>query len=328
MFVDEAVIEIEAGHGGKGSSSFRREKYVPKGGPDGGDGGDGGSVYVVVKDNLHGLANVKAKRHFKAENGEPGHGKKQHGKNGQDIVIEVPPGTIIVDQSTGDELVDLKDQPDRFKIAKGGKGGLGNVHFASSTNRAPREFTPGTKGEQKKLYLVVKHLADIGLIGLPNAGKSTLLTTLTASRSEIGNYPFTTLEPHLGVMDYEGRKMTIADIPGLIKGASLGKGLGHKFLKHVQRVGLLVHLVSVEDQDPEQNYREIRQELIDFDPNLAQVTELVVISKIDLVDSEQLHKLRSQLRDLGIGSIVEISAKDQLGIGQLKEAINSLTESL
>lgn len=327
MFVDEAEIEVKAGSGGNGSASFRREKYIPKGGPDGGDGGNGGSIFISVKENLHGLANAKAKRLFKAGNGEPGRSKKQHGKNGEDLTIEVPPGTVVFDKETRELLVDLKNSSEPIKIASGGKGGLGNVHFASSTNRTPREFTEGTKGAQKKLKLIVKHMADVGLVGLPNAGKSTLLGVLTAARPEVGNYPFTTLEPHLGRLILDSQQLTIADIPGLIKGASKGKGLGHKFLRHIQRVKTIVHLVSSESQDPISDYEDIRRELAQFDEKILEVPEVVVISKSDLVPASQLKQTEQELTEYLKEKPLIISSKEKAGINTLKKRINSLTDS-
>lgn len=301
MFVDEATIQVKAGKGGNGSASFRREKFIPRGGPDGGDGGDGGSVYVVIKENMHGLARIQAHRAFIAEAGEGGKGKKLHGRNGESIEIEVPPGTVIHEERDGGEqlVVDLAQYTgDRFRIARGGRGGRGNVHFANSVNQAPTYAAPGVPGEVKTIHFVVQHLADVGLVGLPNAGKSTLLGRLSQAKPKVADYPFTTLEPHLGMVDIEGDRIVMADIPGIIEGASQGKGLGHKFLRHLMRTTILVHLVDAQQEDPEAAYKVIQQELAEFDPHLATLPQIVCISRIDTLSIDDKQALLQQLHHL------------------------------
>lgn len=287
MFLDEATIEVIAGKGGDGSASFRREKFIPKGGPDGGDGGKGGDVYLRVHDSIHGLTSVAAYKVFKAKPGEHGRGKKQTGAGGKDITIDVPPGTIVyqITDSGDQQLLDLSgDHPKPIRIATGGKGGLGNVHFASPTNRTPKEFTPGQYGDRKQLRLVVQRIADVGLVGLPNVGKSTLLSRISQARPKIANYPFTTLEPQLGMVEYHGNRFIVADIPGLIEGAAQGKGLGHEFLRHLARTTVLVHLLDAQSTDLERDYATVRAELEEYDQELAQKPEVIVVSRIDTLD--------------------------------------------
>jgi GTP-binding protein len=285
-FIDEVLITVRSGDGGKGCVSFRREKFIPRGGPDGGDGGKGGSVFFRATERLATLIDFKYRRLFKAKNGEPGRGRNQTGKNGKDIEIEVPPGTLVYDEGTGEQIADLVRDGQEVLILEGGKGGKGNQHFATSTNRAPRMAQPGIPGEEKRLRLSLKSLADIGLIGLPNAGKSTLLSRLTTAKPRIADYPFTTLSPNLGVMTLgEDKKLTVADIPGLVEGASEGKGLGHRFLKHIERTRLLVHVVDLTyspAQDLLEDFFVVRKELEDYHVNVAAKDQVVVINKIDL----------------------------------------------
>mgnify|MGYP005628423743 CR=1 FL=1 len=244
-FLDEAVITVQSGDGGRGCISFRKEKFIPRGGPDGGDGGDGGGVILKATNRLHTLIDFNTRKHFRAQNGAPGRGKNQSGKNGKDVLIEVPLGTLIYEYDTGGVLADLVRNGQEIVILQGGKGGRGNQHFATPTNRAPRYAQPGLPGGEIRLRLSLKYLADIGIIGLPNAGKSTLLSRLTMARPKIENYPFSTLTPNLGVMTVDDeRVLTVADIPGLIEGASRGRGLGHRFLKHVERTRILVHVID------------------------------------------------------------------------------------
>src|SRR6058998_3620415 len=258
-FVDEATIEVIAGDGGNGAVSFRREKYVPRGGPDGGDGGRGGSIYAIADRNINTLIDYRYARIHRAKPGEHGRGADQYGRGADDIVLRMPVGTMISDADTGELLADLAGNGQRALIAKGGKGGLGNLHFKSSTNRAPRQSTPGERGEQRRLCLELKLLADVGLLGMPNAGKSTLIRAISAARPRVADYPFTTLAPQLGVVRTdEGRSFVVADIPGLIEGAAEGSGLGHRFLRHLQRTRLLLHLVDFapfDDADPVQQVR-------------------------------------------------------------------------
>ncbi|MGQ9504271.1 MAG: GTPase ObgE [Thermogutta sp.] len=286
MFVDEIEIYVQGGRGGDGCLSFRREKYVPKGGPDGGDGGDGGSVILVAKEGVDSLAALAHQRHWAAENGERGGAALCHGRSGRDLIIPVPPGTLVFDADHGLLLKDLKEVGEQVIAARGGKGGKGNAAFKSPINRTPREWTPGTEGEQRRLRLELRLIADVGLVGKPNAGKSTLLSRLSRARPKIAAYPFTTRYPHLGrvILDWE-RSFVLADIPGLIEGAHRGAGLGHEFLRHIQRSGILLHLVEPEPydgSDPVSNYFAIRNELQAFDPELVKRPEIVVVTKVDL----------------------------------------------
>jgi GTPase len=285
-FLDEALITAKSGDGGRGCVSFRRERFIPKGGPDGGDGGDGGDVIVRATERLNSLLPFRYRRLFKARKGQPGKGRNQTGKNGQDVVIEVPPGTVIQNPETGEPIADLVKDNQEIVLLKGGRGGWGNQHFATSTNRAPRKAQPGLPGQEKRFRFILKTLAHIGLIGLPNTGKSTLLSRLTTARPKIGDFPFTTLIPNLGVIFFdEGKSLTLADIPGLIEGASEGRGLGHRFLKHIERTDLLLHLVDI-------TYRPQRGLLGDFDKvtgeleaystSLAKKRQIVLINKMDL----------------------------------------------
>src|SRR4051812_12416886 len=290
MFIDEAVIHVKAGDGGAGCVSFRREKYVPKGGPDGGDGGDGGSVVFLSDPNKNTLLDFAGKHHWKARSGQAGMGKKMARESGDDLVIRVPAGTIISDTEKQIRLADL-DQPNKqVIIARGGKGGRGNWHFKSSTNQAPRYAEPGTEGDERHLRLELKLIADVGLVGMPNAGKSTLLRAISAARPKVADYPFTTLDPQLGIAELPGeRRIVFADIPGLIEGAQSGAGLGHAFLKHIERTKIIVHLLDMfppDDSDPAENYRVIRKELEAFSPELAGKREVIAANKIDLSTDE------------------------------------------
>lgn len=284
--IDSAEITIMAGEGGGGLASFRREKYVPKGGPDGGDGGKGGDIYLETDTRLNNLVNFTRIRKFYAKNGMPGQSACKHGKNGLNLVIKMPIGTIVYENNGGKftKIVDLNSPDQRIRIGVGGHGGLGNTHFKSAINQAPRQFTTGIKGERKFLRLELKLLADVGLIGLPNAGKSTLLSIISNARPKIGNYPFTTIDPSQGIVEYKNVRFTVADMPGLIEGASYGKGLGLKFLKHIERTKVLVHLVSAQSDDWFKDYNIIRRELTLFSKKIIRKKELVVISKYDLVN--------------------------------------------
>src|SRR3990172_8902207 len=281
MFVDSITIEVEAGRGGDVCVSFRREKYVPRGGPDGGDGGDGGSVILVCQQGINSLVALAHRKHWKAANGQPGRGAQCHGASGDDLVIRVPPGTVVIDAEQGFVLKDLAADGDRVTVARGGKGGKGNTRFKSATHRAPRESTPGGEAEQRRLRLELKMIADVGLVGKPNAGKSTLLSRLSRARPNIAAYPFTTKYPNLGRVQIDfDRSFILADIPGLIEGAHAGAGLGHEFLRHIQRAGILVHLVEPEPldgTDPLANYRTIRDELIRYDEQLGRRPEIVAV---------------------------------------------------
>jgi GTP-binding protein len=322
-FIDEVVVVAKSGDGGKGCISFRREKYIPKGGPDGGDGGDGGDILIRATGKHQTLRHYSHRRYFRASNGQPGRGKDQKGKNGADVILETPPGTEVYDVDTGALLADLTEESQEILLIQGGKGGKGNQHFATSTNRAPRMAQPGLPGEEKNIRLSLKCLADIGLVGLPNAGKSTLISRLTKARPKIDSYPFTTISPNLGVIAFEdGRTLTIADIPGLIKGASQGRGLGHRFLKHIERTGMLLHLLDV-TYHPEQHILEdfvrLKNELAEYNAALARKAQLVLINKIDLdsPDRRDVGELQRALGEIGFESL-PISALKGDGLETLK----------
>lgn len=298
-FIDRIVIYVKGGKGGDGSASFRHEKYVPKGGPDGGDGGNGGYVFLKANPNLSTLLSVSEKKKYIAENGENGKGKKMHGRNGKDVVIDVPVGTVVKDFETGEIIADL-DKPGMVVcVARGGKGGRGNVHFKSSTMRAPKISERGFEGEERKLVLELKLLADVGLVGYPNVGKSSFISKISNARPKIANYPFTTTIPNLGVVTVNELQFVVADIPGLIKGASKGAGLGNVFLRHVERCSVIAHIVDIsgmEGRDPVQDYFDIRNELEHFSSELAQKEEIIIANKIDLISKEELEKRLEKLR--------------------------------
>ncbi len=318
MFVDRVSLYCRAGDGGDGCTSFRREAKVPRGGPDGGDGGDGGSVVVRCEPNLSNLAHIAGHRHWKGERGQHGMGSLCHGKNGKEALIVVPPGTIVRDAARGHVLRDLATPGDEVIVAKGGRGGRGNKHFATSTNQAPRDREPGGDGESREIMLELKLIADVGLLGKPNAGKSTLLARLSAAKPEIADYPFTTKYPNLGMVRFGyDRQFVLADIPGLIEGAHAGVGLGHEFLRHVERTRLLVHLVEpapTDGSDPIENYHTIREELRLYDPDLAARPEILCVSKAELPDAEAAAELLTA--ELG-RPVLRISAVTGQGIKEL-----------
>lgn len=290
-FFDEALISVSAGNGGNGAVSFRREKYIPRGGPDGGDGGRGGSILMVADRNLNTLIDYRYTRNFRAEHGENGRGADCYGKGGNDLVLHVPVGTIITDIDSGEILADLNADGISAVVAQGGTGGLGNLHFKSSTNRAPRQFTPGEPGQTRNLKLELKVIADVGLLGMPNAGKSTFIRAVSAARPKVADYPFTTLQPNLGVVRVgENQSFVVADIPGLIRGASAGAGLGHRFLKHLQRTRLLLHLIDIAPLDPSSDpvadAHAIVEELRNYDEDLFKKPRWLVLNKIDLIPVE------------------------------------------
>lgn len=302
-FVDESTIDVQAGNGGNGCISFRREKYIPKGGPDGGNGGDGGSVYLVADGGLNTLADFRHERRFRAESGENGAGRQRTGGSGEDLEIRVPVGTVVTEAETGELLGDLTEEGQRLLVARGGRGGRGNVTFKSSTNQAPRRATDGTPGEHHVLDLELKVLADVGLVGLPNAGKSTLIRAVSNATPRVADYPFTTLHPHLGVVSVgPTRSFVMADIPGLIEGAAEGAGLGHRFLKHVARSGLLLHLVELaplDGADPVERVRAIEAELERFDSSLLERPRWLVLTKSDLVpEAERRETAEAVVREL------------------------------
>ncbi len=322
MFVDEVEILVQAGRGGDGCMSFRREKFVPRGGPDGGDGGDGGSVIVRAQEAVDSLTALAHRKEWKAKNGEPGRGAQCHGASADDLVIRVPPGTLVIDAAEGFVLKDLVCSGDEVVVARGGKGGKGNVHFKSSTNRAPRQTTPGGDGAARRLRLELKLIADVGLVGKPNAGKSTLLSRLSRARPEIAPYPFTTKYPNLGRVQIDiERSFILADVPGLIEGAHAGAGLGHEFLRHIQRAGILVHLVEpapLDGSDPVANYRAIREELERFDPRLGERPEIVAVTKADLPEAAAI---REQLAAKLDRPVLLVSAVTGQGLNELIAAV-------
>ncbi|HSC81574.1 MAG TPA: GTPase ObgE [Chitinolyticbacter sp.] len=306
MFVDEADIHVKAGDGGRGCMSFRREKFVPRGGPDGGDGGKGGSVWAVADQNINTLVDYRFVKKYKAQDGESGRGADCYGAAGDEVELRFPVGTLITDAETGEVVADLTCDGERICLAKGGKGGWGNIHFKSSVNRAPRQTTPGEEGERRDLRLELKVLADVGLLGMPNAGKSTFIAAVSAARPKVADYPFTTLHPNLGVVRIdENRSFVVADIPGLIEGAADGAGLGHRFLKHLQRTGLLLHIVDLapfdEEVDPVAEARAIVDELRKYDDALHRKPRWLVLNKLDMVeDEERAARIDAFLAAMGI----------------------------
>jgi GTP-binding protein len=327
-FVDEATIRVQAGNGGHGCLSFRREKYVERGGPDGGDGGDGGSVYLVADAGMNTLADFRVARKFRAEGGQGGAGRNMTGRSGKDLDVRIPCGTVVRDIDTGELICDLTEDGQRQKVAEGGKGGLGNTRFKSSINRAPRKTTNGTHGEGRHLSLELKVLADVGLLGMPNAGKSTLISAMSEARPRIADYPFTTLHPNLGVVRVGNlQSFVMADIPGLIEGAAEGAGLGIQFLKHLQRTRLLLHIVDIapldERKDPADSVRVIAKELHSFSRELAEKPRWLVINKTDLLASDELARRREQLLAKldWQNPVFEISAATGAGTERLAQLI-------
>jgi GTPase len=332
-FVDEATLRVQAGNGGRGALSFRREKSMPFGGPDGGDGGIGGSVWLRAAEGINTLADFRNERLYKARSGEGGSGNDCFGKGGEDLYVKVPVGTQVRDADTGEDLCDMKVADQEFKVAQGGKGGWGNTRFKSSTNRAPRQFGSGLPGEKRTLSLELKVIADVGLLGLPNAGKSTLIRALSAARPKVADYPFTTLYPNLGVVYCgEHRSFVMADIPGLIEGAAEGAGLGHRFLKHLQRTGVLLHLIDMApvdpDADPVRDARAIVQELKNFSKDLGTKPRWLVINKRDLLPDREAEALAKDIaRRLRYkGPVHLISGATGRGTRELAEAIMTFLE--
>ncbi len=330
MFVDQACIEVAGGAGGNGCVSFRREKYVPRGGPDGGPGGDGGSVIFVADPSLKALNTFRFRKRFAAERGRHGEGSGRNGRSGQDLVMKVPPGTLVIDEQDQTVLADLIHEGDRVEVARGGRGGRGNASFATSTNQAPREAEEGRPGEERAVRLELKLIADVGFIGLPNAGKSTLISRISAARPKIGDYPFTTLQPNLGVVDLgQYRTLIVADIPGLIEGAHSGQGLGTKFLRHVERTRVLIHLLDAAEaagRDPLHDLQVINAELSAFSADLGAKRQVVVVNKIDaLQDEDRLGALQAHCAASGT-PLHRISAVSGEGVRDLLEAIWALVE--
>ena len=328
-FIDEAMITVQSGDGGKGCVSFRREKFIPRGGPDGGDGGKGGDIILSTTSRKRTLYHFKYQKHFKAENGSHGQGKQKTGKNGRNLTIELPLGTLVIDADTGHLIKDLVNTGETFVILKGGRGGQGNTKFKTSTHRTPRFAQPGEPGETRTLKLELKLLADVGIIGLPNAGKSTLISAISSARPKIANYPFTTLAPSLGVVQTGwSEPFVVADIPGLIKGAHQGTGLGIKFLRHIERTRILVHLIdasSIDPDDPLDQYHTINQELAMYDEKLAKKPQIVVLNKLDLSGVRKSADIfQSAVKDK---EVVFISALTGQGLEQLKSQIVQLLDS-
>ena len=317
-FLDQVKIFVKAGDGGSGSPSFRREKFIEFGGPDGGDGGKGGSVILKSERNLNTLIDYRYQQHFKAKRGEDGKGKNQTGKGGKDLFLSVPIGTQVFEEDNKTLIFDFKKEKDEFTVAIGGKGGFGNTKFKSSTNRAPRKFTKGTKGEEFWIWLQLKTIADIGIIGLPNAGKSSLLASITSANPKIANYKFTTINPNLGVAIYDDKEITLADIPGLIEGAHTGVGLGIKFLKHVERCKTLLHLIDISDDDLIKSYKQIRRELGEYSKELLRKREIIVLNKIDLLSKEDLKIKKKKFEEKLRKKIIELSTLDKKLINKIR----------
>ena len=320
-FLDQAKIYVKAGDGGSGSASFRREKFIEFGGPDGGDGGDGGSVILIAEKNLNTLIDFRFQQHFKAGRGQNGMGKKKTGKNGKDLILRVPVGTQIFEEDNNTLIEDLKIMGQKIIIAKGGRKGLGNVRFKSSTNRAPRKKTDGSEGESFWIWLQLKVIADIGIIGMPNAGKSSLLSILTKAKPKIANYPFTTLNPNLGVTSYSDKEITIADIPGLIEGAHEGTGLGDKFLRHIERCKSLIHLIDITDEDILDNYLKIRRELSKYSNSLLKKKEIIVFNKIDIINASEINEKIYFFKKKIKKNIYKISVIQNKGLVTIKKLL-------
>jgi len=320
-FLDQVKIFVKAGDGGSGSPSFRREKFIEFGGPDGGDGGKGGSIILKSERNLNTLIDFRYQQHFKAEKGGNGSGKNKTGKGGKNLVLKVPIGTQIFEEDNKTVIYDFKKKNEEFVVAVGGKGGFGNTRFKSSTNRAPKKFTKGALGEEYWIWLQLKTIADIGIIGLPNAGKSSLLASLTSANPKIANYKFTTLNPNLGVAMYDDKEITLADIPGLIEGAHTGTGLGIKFLKHIERCKTLLHLIDITEKDLIKSYKQVREELKKYSKDLLNKEELLVFNKIDLIDKDQIKKKLSIFKQEINKNAMIISTLDKKTVSYIKSKL-------
>jgi len=320
-FLDQVKIYIKAGDGGNGSPSFRREKFIEFGGPDGGDGGKGGSIILKSERNLNTLIDYRYQQHHKAERGGGGAGKNRTGRGGDNLILKVPVGTQVFEEDNKTLIYDFKNEKEEFVAANGGKGGLGNTRFKSSTNRAPRKFTKGTVGEEYVIWLQLKTIADIGIIGLPNAGKSSLLASITSATPKIANYKFTTLNPNLGVAVYDDKEITLADIPGLIEGAHTGIGLGIKFLKHIERCKTLIHLIDITEENIENLYKQVRNELGKYSKNLLKKDELIVLNKIDLIDKSKLNEKKNKFSKKIKKKVLAISTFDKASIAKIKSKL-------
>ena len=320
-FLDQVKIFIKAGDGGSGSPSFRREKFIEFGGPDGGDGGKGGSVILKSERNLNTLIDFRYQQHFKAKRGSDGKGKNQTGRGGENLYLKVPVGTQVFEEDNKTLIFDFKEETEEFVVAVGGKGGFGNTRFKSSTNRAPKKFTKGTKGEDYWIWLQLKTIADIGIIGLPNAGKSSLLAAITSATPKIANYKFTTLNPNLGVTVYDDKEITLADIPGLIEGAHEGIGLGIKFLKHIERCKSLLHMIDITEEDLKKSYSQVRKELKNYSKDLLKKDEIVVLNKTDLLKDKEVKKIKDDFLKKYKVNLATLSTLDKKSISKIKSKI-------
>ena len=320
-FLDQVKIYIKAGNGGDGSPSFRREKFIEYGGPDGGDGGKGGSVILKAEQNLNTLIDFRYQQHHKAKRGENGAGQNRTGKSGEDLILKVPLGTQVFEEDNKTLIYDFTKISEEFIAAAGGKGGLGNTRFKSSTNRAPRKFTKGTRGEEFTIWLQLKTIADIGIIGLPNAGKSSLLASVTNANPKIANYQFTTLNPNLGVASYDDKEITIADIPGLVEGAHKGTGLGIQFLKHIERCKSLLHLIDITSEDLKKSYQQVKNELKKYSNKLIKKKELIVLNKIDLIDEKEVNYILKDFKKNTKSEVIAISIFNKSSLSKIKSKL-------
>ena len=320
-FLDQVKIYIKAGNGGDGSPSFRREKFIEFGGPDGGDGGKGGSVILKAEQNLNTLIDFRYQQHHKAKRGENGAGQNRTGKSGEDLILKVPIGTQVFEEDNKTLIYDFTKISEEFVAAAGGKGGLGNTRFKSSTNRAPRKFTKGTQGEEFTIWLQLKTIADIGIIGLPNAGKSSLLASVTNANPKIANYQFTTLNPNLGVASYDDKEITIADIPGLVEGAHKGTGLGIQFLKHIERCKSLLHLIDITSEDLKKSYQQVKNELKKYSNKLTKKKELIVLNKIDLIDEKEVNHIIEDFKKNTKSEVIAVSTFNKSSVSKIKSKL-------
>ena len=322
-FLDQVKIYVKAGNGGDGSPSFRREKFIEYGGPDGGDGGSGGSVILKSEQNLNTLIDYRYQQHHKAKRGENGSGQNRTGKGGEDLILKVPLGTQVFEEDNKTLIYDFTKIGEKFIAASGGRGGLGNTRFKSSTNRAPRKYTKGTLGEEFTIWLQLKTIADIGIIGLPNAGKSSLLAAITNANPKIANYQFTTLNPNLGVASYDDKEITIADIPGLVEGAHKGTGLGIQFLKHIERCKSLLHMIDVTNDNLKKSYKQIKNELKKYSTKLSKKKELVVLNKVDLIDNNEVKKIIKEFSKNIKSEVITLSTLEKKSVSQIKAKLIS-----
>ena len=320
-FLDQVKIYVKAGNGGDGSPSFRREKFIEFGGPDGGDGGKGGSVILKAEQNLNTLIDFRYQQHHKAKRGENGAGQNRTGKSGEDLILKVPLGTQVFEDDNKTLIYDFTKISEEFVAAAGGKGGLGNTRFKSSTNRAPRKFTKGTQGEEFTIWLQLKTIADIGIIGLPNAGKSSLLASVTNANPKIANYQFTTLNPNLGVASYDDKEITIADIPGLVEGAHKGTGLGIQFLKHIERCKSLLHLIDITSEDLKKSYQQVKNELKKYSNKLTKKKELIVLNKIDLIDEKEVNHIIKDFKKNTKSEVIALSTFNKSSVSKIKSKL-------